>query len=77
MKNQRHDNLMRVSTMSDLKSMSVDELSPLEGSDRTESAARADDLRTQRERIQRLNEYCNRVTAELRASLDRTHDESS
>ena len=36
MKNQRHDNLMRVSTMSDLKSMSVDGLSPLEGSDRTE-----------------------------------------
>jgi hypothetical protein len=24
-----------------------------------------------------LNEYCNRVTAELRASLDRTHDEGS
>ena len=68
---------MRVSNMSDLKSMSADELRPLEGSDRTAVAARADDLRTQRERIQRLNEYCNRVTAELRASLDRTHDEGS
>ena len=63
--------------MSDLKSMSVDELRPLEGSDRTAAAARADDLQTQRERIQRLNEYCNRVTAELRASLDRTHDDGS
>jgi hypothetical protein len=63
--------------MSDLKSMSVDELWPLEGSDRTTAAARADDLRTQQERIQRLNEYCNRVTAELRASLDRTDDEGS
>ena len=63
--------------MSDLKSMSVDELWPLEGSDRTTAVARADDLRTQQERIQRLNEYCNRVTAELRASLDRTDDEGS
>ena len=62
--------------MSDLKS-SVDEVWPPEGSDRTEFAARADDFRAQRERIQRLNEYCNRVTAELRASLDRTHDEGS
>ena len=62
--------------MSDLKS-SVDEVWPPEGSDPTESAARADHFRAQRERIQRLNEYCNRVTAELRASLDRTHDEGS
>ena len=68
---------MRVSNMSDLKSMSVDELRPLEGSDRTAAAARSDDLRTQRERIKRLNEYCNPASAELRASLDRTHDEGS
>lgn len=68
---------MRVGNMSDLKSMSVDELWPLEGSDRTESAMRAEDFRVQRERIQRLNEYCNRVTTELRASLDRTHDKGS
>jgi hypothetical protein len=62
--------------MSDLKS-SVDVVWPPEGSDRTESAAHADDFRAQCERIQRLNEYCNRVTAELRASLDRTPDEGS
>lgn len=68
---------MRVGNMRDLKSMSVDELWPLEGSDRTESATRAEDFRAQRERIQRLNEYCSRVAAELRASLDRTHDEGS
>ena len=68
---------MRVSNMSDLKLMSVDELRPLGGSERTEAAVRADDFRAQRERIQRLNEYCNRVTAELRASLNRTHDEGS
>ena len=68
---------MRVSNMSDLKSMSVDELWPLDGPDRTESATHAEDFRVQRERIQRLNEYCSRVTAELRASLDRTHDEGS
>jgi hypothetical protein len=63
--------------MSDLKSMSVDELWPLDGSDRTEPATRAEDFQAQRERIRRLNEYCSRVTAELRASLDRTLDEGS
>ena len=67
---------MRASNMSDLKSMSVDELCPLEGSDRAEPATRAD-FRAQRDRIRRLNEYCSRVTAELRGSLDRTPDEDS
>ena len=63
--------------MRDLKSMSVDEVGPPEGSDQIGSAARAVDFRAQRERIQRLNDYCNRVTAEIRASLERTHDEGS
>jgi hypothetical protein len=68
---------MRVSNLSDLKSMSVEKLCPFDGSDRTESATHTEDFRVQRERIQRLNEYCSRVTAELRASLGRTHDEGS
>jgi hypothetical protein len=64
--------------MSDLKSMSVEEGCPPEETGPTRSAARAaDDFRTQREKIQRLNDYCSRVTAELRASLGRPLDEGS
>jgi hypothetical protein len=60
--------------MSDLKSMSVDEERP---PGESSPAPAADDFQAQREKIQRLNDYCSRVTAELRASLGRPPDEGS
>ena len=60
--------------MSDLKAMSVDEECP---PGKSSPASAADDFRAQSEKIQRLNDYCSRVTAELRASLRRPPDEGS
>jgi hypothetical protein len=58
----------------DLKSMSVDELWPLQepvAPDPAGSATATDKFRAQLQSSQRLNEYCNQAVAEIRASLDR------
>jgi hypothetical protein len=56
----------------DLKSISVDEHWLLNASDRTESATLIEKLHVQKQKIERLNEFCNQVVAEIRASLVRT-----
>jgi hypothetical protein len=56
----------------DLKSISVDEHWLLNASDRTESATLIEKLHVQKQKIERLNEFCNQAVAEIRASLVRT-----
>jgi hypothetical protein len=73
---------MRVSKMvrHDLKLMSADDLwsvHKLVASARAESETHAGKFRAQRQRFQRLNEYCNQAVAEIRTSLDRPQDEGS
>ena len=43
--------------------------------DQEEFASIAAGLRAQRERFQKLNEFCDRAIAEIRASLEPSHDE--
>jgi hypothetical protein len=45
----------------DLKSISVDEHWLLNASDRTESATLNEKLHVQKQKIERLNEFCNQV----------------
>jgi hypothetical protein len=62
----------------DLKSMSADELWSLQelaASGRSDTATLVAKFRAQRQRVQRLNEYCNQTVAEISASLDRSQDE--
>jgi hypothetical protein len=56
----------------DLKSISVDEHWLLNASDRTESATLIEKLHVQKQKIERLNEFCKQAVAEIRASLVRT-----
>ena len=59
----------------DIESLSVDELSSLQefgAPDGAEAGTREDEFDAQRQKIQRLNEYCDQAVAEIRASLDRT-----
>jgi hypothetical protein len=59
----------------DFKSKSVGEPWSLTASaGPTESATLIDQLQVQRQRIERLNEYCNQTVAEIRASLLRTQE---
>jgi len=57
----------------DLKPMSLDTLFSLHevaASGRADTAALIAKFRAQRQRTQRLNEYCNQIVAEIHASLD-------
>jgi hypothetical protein len=42
---------------------------------KSESETVAGNLRAQRERFQRLNDYCDQAVAEIRASLEQTQNE--
>jgi hypothetical protein len=62
----------------DIKSVSAEQLwsfPETAASDRAESATLAANLRAQRQRFQRLNEFCDRAIAEIRASLERNQNE--
>jgi hypothetical protein len=64
--------------MRDLKSMSVDELSFLQElatSGRADIATLIAKFRAQQQRVQRLDDYCKQIVAEISASLDRTQNE--
>jgi len=60
----------------DLKSMSwsVDEFVAF---NRVQAATHMVEFWAQEQRLKRLNEYCNKAVAEIRASLDRTQDNSA